>query len=151
MSATISGIIVLENASPVNGLPLTVCFDGQIWLGAGHILTGSFHYYNATNDTFPDIGHYFAWIHVCLLMSLLIFLCHCLYSSSLRQVAKYVPFGQTQVTPLNDHALDSETQRTESQSDEESRVGNTLNMSTSPTIDFHVTGNIVHVHVFFFV
>jgi hypothetical protein len=106
----ISDIIVLENVSPVNGLSLTVCFDGQIWLGASHILTGSFRYYNATNDTFPNISHYFAWIHIHLLMSLLIFLCHCLYSSSLRHVAKYVPFGQTQATPLNDHTLDSKTQ-----------------------------------------
>jgi hypothetical protein len=73
MLATISGIIVLENASPVDGLPSTVCFDGQIWLGASHILTGSFRYYNATNNTFPNIGHYFAWMHVHLLMSLLIF------------------------------------------------------------------------------
>jgi hypothetical protein len=66
------------------------------------------------------------------------------------QVAKYIPFGQTQTTPLNDHALDSETQRTESQSDEESRVGNTLDVSTSPTVDFHIAGDIVHVREFSF-
>jgi hypothetical protein len=129
MSATISGIIVLESASPLDGLPLTVCFDGQMWLGAGHILTGSFRYYNAGNDTFPDIGQYFAWIHVRSL-SLLIF-----FITSFTQVAKYVAFGQTQATHANDHALDSETQRSESQSDEESRVPNTVDVSTSPSDD----------------
>jgi hypothetical protein len=79
-----------------------------------------------------------------------IYLSYCLYSSSLQQVAKYVPFGQTQAMPSNDHTLDSDTQRTVSQSNEESHVGNTLDVSTSPTIDFHVIGNIVHVRVFFF-
>jgi hypothetical protein len=53
---------------------------------------------------------------------------------------------------FNDHTLDSETQRTESQSDEESRVANTLDVSTSPTraVDFHVAGDIVHVRYFWF-
>jgi hypothetical protein len=64
MSATLSGLIVLENARPVEGSPSSIMFDGQMWLGTGRILTGIFRYYNSTNDSFPDIGQYFSWIHV---------------------------------------------------------------------------------------
>lgn len=56
---------MLENARPVDGLlPLSVMFDGQMWLGPGRILTGVFRYYNSSNYSFPDVGQYFAWIHV---------------------------------------------------------------------------------------
>ncbi len=71
MSATLSGLIVLENARPVDGQPpLSVMFDGQMWLGPpGRILTGIFRYYNSSNYSFPEVGHYFAWIHVRRLMN----------------------------------------------------------------------------------
>ena len=65
MSATLSGLVVLENARQLDGLPLSVLFDGQMWLGPGHVLTGIFRYFNSSKDSFPEIGHYFAWIHVC--------------------------------------------------------------------------------------
>lgn len=64
MSATLSGLIVLENARPVDDAPSSVMFDGQMWLGPGRILTGIFRYYNSSNYSFPEVGHYFAWIHV---------------------------------------------------------------------------------------
>jgi hypothetical protein len=64
MSATLSGLIVLENARrPVGGYPLSVMFDGQMWLGT-RPLTGIFRYYNSSNYSFPEVGHYIAWIHV---------------------------------------------------------------------------------------
>jgi hypothetical protein len=65
MSATLSGLIALENPTAIDGLPSSLTFDGQMWLGPGRILTGIFRYYNASNNTFPDVGQYFAWIHVC--------------------------------------------------------------------------------------
>ena len=64
MSATLSGPIALEDAKPQDDSPSSVSFDGQMWLGQGQILTGMFRYYNAYNLTFPDVGQYFAWIHV---------------------------------------------------------------------------------------
>ena len=64
MSATLSGLIALENASPMEDSPSTITFDGQMWLGPERILTGLFRYYNSSNISFPDIGQYFAWIHV---------------------------------------------------------------------------------------
>lgn len=65
MSATLSGLIVLENARPVDGLTSSsVMFDGQMWLGPGRTLAGTFRYYNSSNYSFPEVGHYFAWIHV---------------------------------------------------------------------------------------
>ena len=64
MSATLSGLIALENATPLDDPPSTISFDGQMWLSQGHILTGIFRYYNAFNKSFPDIGQYFVWIHV---------------------------------------------------------------------------------------
>jgi hypothetical protein len=66
MSATLTGLIVLENARrPVDGYPLSVMFDGQMWLGHGRVLTGIFRYYNSSNYSFPkEPGRYFAWIHV---------------------------------------------------------------------------------------
>jgi hypothetical protein len=76
MSATLSGLIVLENPRPVEESALSVTFDGQIWLGPGRILTGIFRYYNSSNLSFPDVGQYFAWIHV--RQTLLIYLCDCL-------------------------------------------------------------------------
>lgn len=70
MSATLSGIIVLENPRPVEGSPSSIMFDGQMWLGPGRVLTGIFRYYNSSNDTFPEVGRFFAWIHVCQVVSM---------------------------------------------------------------------------------
>ena len=65
MSAMLSGLIVLENPKPVDDSPSSVEFDGQMWISSQCILTGLFRYYNSSNDIFPDISQYFAWIHVC--------------------------------------------------------------------------------------
>ena len=62
--ATLSGVIILENATSVDGFPNTFNFDGQMWLGDGRVLTGSFRHYNASNHSFPDVGQFFAWIYV---------------------------------------------------------------------------------------
>lgn len=64
MSATIIGMVVLENARSLDGSPSTVIFDGKMWLGAGHVLRGGFRYDNNSNEVLPDIGHYIAYIHV---------------------------------------------------------------------------------------
>ena len=64
MSVTISGLIALENGTTLEDSPSILSFDGQMWLGPENILTGNFRYYNSSNLTFPDIGQYFAWIHV---------------------------------------------------------------------------------------
>ena len=64
MSATLSGLIALENGTTLEDSPSTLSFDGQMWLRPENILTGSFRYYNSSNLTFPDVGQYFAWIHV---------------------------------------------------------------------------------------
>lgn len=53
----LSGLIVLENVRPLDGLPLSVMFDGRMWLGLRHVLTSIFCYYNSSNDYFLDIGH----------------------------------------------------------------------------------------------
>lgn len=64
LSATLSGLIALENATPLDNSPSTISFDGQMWLSPTSILTGIFRYYNASNISFPDMGQYFAWIHM---------------------------------------------------------------------------------------
>jgi len=64
MSATLSGLMALENPMPLDDSPSTVSFDGQMWLGPEQILTGIFRYYNSSNINFPDLGQYFLWIHV---------------------------------------------------------------------------------------
>ena len=68
MSATLSTLIILENPRPVDGQPSSVTFDGQMWLRPGRVLTGEFRYYNSTNESFPEVGQYFAWIHVRLFL-----------------------------------------------------------------------------------
>jgi len=64
MSATLSGLIILENPRPVDGSPSSMTFDGQMWLMPGRSVTGEFRYYNSSNESFSDVGLYFAWIHV---------------------------------------------------------------------------------------
>ena len=90
MSATLSGLIMLENARPVDGSPSSVMFDGQMWLQPGHALTGMFRHYNSSNDTFPEVGQYFAWIHVHGV------LCNfAVPSAYIWQVAKFAPLDHT--------------------------------------------------------
>ena len=53
---SLSGLIVLENATPLDGLLSSVMFDGQVSLGFRHVLTSIFCYYNFSNDHFLDFG-----------------------------------------------------------------------------------------------
>jgi hypothetical protein len=64
MSATLSGIIIVENPKLVDDSPSSLTLDGQMWLGPGHVLTGVFNYYNSSNLSFVDFTHYLSWIHV---------------------------------------------------------------------------------------
>jgi len=64
MSVTLSGLLALENRQTVDGLPLSLAFDGQMWLADERSLRGSLRYYNATKESLPDMGTFFAWIHV---------------------------------------------------------------------------------------
>jgi len=112
---------VLENARPVDGQPpLSVMFDGQMWLGPpGRTLTGIFRYYNSSNYSFPEVGHYFAWIHV----------------------AKFVPEGEPETT---------ERQPKEGQKDKEAANGDGDGSSSqADTLDepdtVHVVGDIVQL------
>ena len=138
MSATLSGIIVLENASTVDGLPSTIQFQGQMWLGEGRVLIGKYRYYNTYNLSFDDVGQYFAWIHVMYLIPkpspLLTF----------AQVAKFTPVPTTVTEASVPQVLPSE-----SQSGEESHVTETLASEHSDEIedfeDFHVVGDIIYV------
>lgn len=68
MSATLSGLIALENATLLNDSASTISFNGQMWLMLGHILMGIFRYYNASNLSFSDVSQYFLWIHVQIIL-----------------------------------------------------------------------------------
>jgi hypothetical protein len=143
MSATVSGLIVLENPRPVDGLPSSVEFDGQMWLSPQCILTGIFRYYNSSRDTFPEIGHYFSWIHVC--SNLHIFFIF----TDIRQVAKFVP--------LVDATLEGEYVEVEQDADSEWRPKDTINEGVAESGDstsldtlkdpdvVHTVGDIIQV------
>ena len=64
MSAMLSGLMALENPTPLDDSTSTVSFDGQMWLGPEQILIGVFRYYNSLNINFADFGQYFLWIHI---------------------------------------------------------------------------------------
>ncbi|KAI0291972.1 hypothetical protein BC826DRAFT_1105697 [Russula brevipes] len=64
MSATLIGPVVLENPKAVEGSSHTVQFDGQMWLGPLHILTGSFRFFNNGTRSFDDVSHFYAIIHI---------------------------------------------------------------------------------------
>jgi len=124
MSATLSGLIVLENARPVDGAPLSVTFDGKMWLGPECILTGIFRYYNSSNDTFPEVGQYFTWIHV----------------------AKFVPEAQTlQANEGVDAEPETEQQPKKRQRGEDTAKGDgSTSFETLEDMDVvHVVGDII--------
>jgi hypothetical protein len=56
MSATLSGVIALENARPIDGSLSSIMFDRQIWLGPECVLTGIFCHYNSSNESFPEVS-----------------------------------------------------------------------------------------------
>lgn len=64
ISATVLELIMLKNVRLVNSSSSLITFDGQMWLESECILTGIFCYYNSFNDSFSNIGQYFAWIHI---------------------------------------------------------------------------------------
>ncbi|KAN0107268.1 hypothetical protein V8E52_010320 [Russula decolorans] len=119
MSATLSGLIVLENPRPVEESALSVTFDGQIWLGPGRILTGIFRYYNSSNLSFPDVGQYFAWIHV----------------------AKFIPLGQSGHTNVD---VDSEREKAR-QLKEWHTVEDAINSDGSSASETLGEPDVVHV------
>jgi hypothetical protein len=71
MFATLSGPIVLENPDSLPDKPYSIQFNGQMWLDMGCIVTGKFHYYNATDISFNQIDYYCTKIHVNLFISYL--------------------------------------------------------------------------------
>ena len=124
MSATLSGPIVLDNPKAVDGSPRSIEFDGQMWLGAGNILTGRFRYFNGMDHPFDPIGHYFAWIHVPIYNSLVRIL-----RSQCIQIARIVPTA-------DDGDADQE---------ELSDGSGTVTLGD----DFNIYGDIVHVRSVF--
>jgi hypothetical protein len=122
MSATISGIIILKSASFLDRFPSTLCFDGQMWLGAGHILTGTFRYYNTGNNSFLNVGHYFVWIHV-LLQHLLT---TNITDVKHYQIAKHIAIADSQ----------GDLHQNKTQGDNESHID-----------DYHVARDIIHIRL----
>jgi hypothetical protein len=147
MSATISGLIVLENPRAVDGSPSSIEFDGQMWLGTERSLTGIFRYYNAFNDTFPDIGYFFAWIHVCYTSTSPYIIADNL------QIAKYLPLvdpeDQNEYVEVNEQAPGE--QPMEVQKGEEMTAGE--GSGSSDTLrehdSVHVVGDIIRVRCHF--
>jgi len=66
MSATPTGLIVIENARPVEG-SRCVILNAQIYVSPDQALTGRFHFFNTAGIRFDDVGHYLgtlsAWAH----------------------------------------------------------------------------------------
>jgi hypothetical protein len=60
MSAMFSSMIALENCQNVQNLPLSLSFDGQMWLGNKHSLRATLQYYNTYNVTLPEMRTFFA-------------------------------------------------------------------------------------------
>ena len=54
--------IVLDNPHCVGNHSDSL--DRQMWLDAGNVVRWRYHFYNSTDITFDDIGHYFVWIHL---------------------------------------------------------------------------------------
>ena len=142
MSATLSGLMALENLTPLEDSPSTVSFDGQMWLGPEQILTGAFRYYNSSNIAFPDVGQYFLWIHVCQLS----FTSFTLTINN-AQVTKFDTTIQTQdQKPTSSH--DDETRQQSKQDLKEDDL--TQSDGSSQTLQHgnhivHVVSDIIHV------
>jgi hypothetical protein len=138
MSATLSGIIVLENATAVEGLPSTVSFYGQVWLRPGRILTGLFRHYNANNLSFPDVGHFFTWVHVCHPSTPFTIVIN------VYKIAKFLSDHHGESTAARDHS----SQHDPPLSDDDSQVTSTV-ASLSTDVDrhnsFHVAGDILQL------
>ena len=146
MSATITGLITLENGTPVEDSPRSLIFDGQIWLGPGCALTGMFRYYNSNNDSFPPIGHYFAWIHV----RRLLFLTYKHRSSLIfKKVARFEPSYQKQANKSDGDEQEHDDLATEHALDDET----SNSIATRDTLDneatINVVGDIVDVSLLF--
>ena len=111
-----------------------------MWLGQGRVLTGMFRYYNAYNLSFPDIGQYFAWIHVRFTL-LTVYL-----STYTAQVAKFDAPEQTEQTKPTKPDVDNELRTKHT---EEDNVHNSD--GTSDTLEHsdivHVVGDIIHVRI----
>ncbi|KAF8487728.1 hypothetical protein F5888DRAFT_1810483 [Russula emetica] len=123
MSATLSGVVVLENVGTVEGLPSTICFNGQMWLAPEQTLTGVFRYYNTYNATFPEIGTYFAWIHV----------------------ANHEVFDHTEKANTVEDPIVGDKRPHDSQSEDESHIADSLGITPSDNGNdvFHVAGDIL--------
>jgi hypothetical protein len=153
MSVTLSGLLALENRQTVDGLPLSLAFDGQMWLADERSLRGSLRYYNATKESLPDMGTFFAWIHVRL--------------QSFQnqqfvyrfQVAKYNPSllrppkGGGGEPPLKRQATEVEVEKmlsneTDTQTTSPSKSFSSSTDTMDNNSDVHVVGNILHVRPF---
>jgi hypothetical protein len=81
MGTLLTGILVVENATSVDGLPSSLQLDGLMWLGEKRILNGMFRYFNKNNYSFEGGAPFFAWIYVSsfsfLLFSFTDNLCRC--------------------------------------------------------------------------
>ena len=141
MSATLSGLMALENPTPLEDSSSTVFFDGQMWLGPQQILTSIFHYYNLSNIAFANIRQYFLWIHVYLFT----FSSHTLILHN-AQVAK---FDMTLNTQDGKHSSSHEDE-TYDQSKEQLKDDVTQSDGSSQTLQhnddiIHIVGDIIHV------
>ena len=85
MVATVSGVIVLENPSPVPRAGGYLSFTGQMWISHSITLRGIYRYFNTYNDNFDCVSKHFAEVHVCVFLFLFVFRAHTV------QVAKFVP------------------------------------------------------------
>ena len=145
MSATLSGLMALENPTPLDESPSTVSFDGQMWLGPEQILTGVFRYYNSSNMAFPDVGRYFLWIHVRQLS--FPSSCLTLHNTIHTQVAKFDVSLHTQDEKLSS-THDDETHQQSKQDLKDDVL--TQSDGSSQTLQYnndivHVVGDIIHV------
>jgi hypothetical protein len=64
MAATVSGIVVLENPTPVPGGGSCLSFTGQMWFAPGQTLRGVYRYFNTYNESFEFVSRHFAEVHV---------------------------------------------------------------------------------------
>lgn len=99
-----------------------------MWLGPGRVLTGIFRYYNSSNDSFPEVGQFLAWIHV----------------------AKFVPLGPTHIRQTNEEAGDEV--ETERQLNEWQTAEDTANNEGSTSLEtveqpdaVHMVGDIIQL------